>query len=293
MKSIQGYEDRIRFLENQLKKKCEEVEQLKSAFLNNVSHEVRTPMNAIMGFSCLLQDHDISESERLMFIDGIMNSSKSLLKIVDNFMYAARLDSNDIDFNPQTVCAEKIIDDLYETYSKERSPHVELRINNSPDSIQMNTDPEKLKMILCNLLDNAFKFTERGFIEFGYQKCALNKVEFFVQDTGIGITEDKMGQIFEQFNQLEKRRSKKYNGMGIGLTISKKMAELMEGDLKVESDTEKGTIFTIVLPIDHKNIKLMNNTQRVRGLSTAEDATATQNPAVIKSIEKKFSVHSK
>lgn len=226
--------------------KNQEVEQLKTSFLSNISHEVRTPMNAIMGFSGLLKDEDISKEDRNFFLDSISSGSEKLLSIIDNIIEAAQIETNLIKKKDEAFSVNEFLENIYNSYAtskkfnekKNISLKLKLKSDHNPFII---TDSRLLERILINIIDNAYKFTEEGSIEFGYNLINGARIQFFVFDTGIGIPSDKCDIIFDQFRQIDDGLSKKHDGLGMGLTISKKLAELIDGEFDIVSEPGVGT----------------------------------------------------
>ncbi len=231
--------------------KAEEADKLKSAFLANMSHEIRTPMNAIVGFADLLGRTELKAEEREIYIKIIKTSSNSLLDLINDIIDLSKIEVekiniNKIEFNVQTVLFE-----LYSTYSSKTNENVKLIFDNQEetDSIRLTTDPLRFKQVFTNLIDNALKFTDKGTVSFGYTIKNKSKIEFYVKDTGIGIPVTKQEIIFDRFRKLEEEGSKLYRGTGLGLTISKKLIELLGGNIWLESEQGKGATFYFDLPL--------------------------------------------
>ncbi len=231
------------------KEKAEESDRLKTSFLANMSHEVRTPMNAIIGFAELLSFRDISKDEQLEYSQVIKQRSYELLAIIDDIIDVSRLETGKLKMFKEKVNICDILADAYNTAttvwreSGKSSVNLEL-INEVPDSeIYAYTDSGRLRQILTNLIDNAFKFTEEGVIKFGCMNSNERDILFYVRDTGIGIPEDKQSVIFERFRQVEEDYSRKKGGIGLGLSICKGLAELLDGNIWVKSEPGKGSTF--------------------------------------------------
>ncbi len=245
-------EKRLEENKRELLIKSEEVELLKASFLSNISHEIRTPMNAIIGFSSLLKYPDLNEEEKENYIEYINLSSNELLKIIDNLVQTANIESHDIYINRRECCVDDIFDDLYRLYKNKNGNHnvdLILKIQNNEKRLKLITDSGKLKHALSNLIDNAFKFTSDGFVEFGYTKNNNKTLKFFVKDSGIGIPENKLDVIFNKFIQVENTNTRKYCGLGVGLTISSSFIDLLGGKITVESTFGKGSVFHFTLPL--------------------------------------------
>ncbi len=239
-------------IENELrtaKEKAEESDRLKSAFLQNMSHEIRTPMNAIMGFSQLMQKN-LNNPKKLEHFSEIINQRcDDLLNLIDDLLDIAKIESGGISLSPEQCNLRAIFNDIYfffKEYQKRiGKEHIELKSNigSIPQSLNIYIDQPKLKQIFINLINNSFKFTEQGYIEFGCSVISNNEVNFYVRDTGIGIPADKHHFIFERFAQVYHGPEKVFGGTGLGLSIVKGLVEAMEGKIWVESEPGKGAAF--------------------------------------------------
>lgn len=244
---------RLKQTEKQLKECSGETERLKNIFLANISHEIRTPMNAILGFSGLLRDADVSDEDKKLFIDGITESCQILLNTIESIIQTAKIESKEVSLEKEECDINHLMNDLFTSYNKNKGnigkEHIEFRLkiesNGNPLII---TDISKLKQILSNLIDNALKFTERGYIEFGYEFLNKDSIQFSVKDTGIGIPPDNYNIIFEKFSQIKTLNSKKHNGLGVGLNISNNFVQQMGGKMGVRSRLNNGSEFYFSLP---------------------------------------------
>lgn len=236
--------------------KAEESDRLKSAFLSNISHEIRTPLNAIIGFSELLSEHDISKDEQHKFLDIIKNKSNDLLNIFNKVIDISVIQSKKLSLINTEFSPKIMLEEIYNNYIQKipsQESNAELRLDIDIDSYDFTiySDPIRLKQILSYLLNNAIKYTERGSINFGYRKKEKH-LEFFVKDTGIGIPDDQLSNLFTRFKKIERDKEKLYRGTGLGLSISKDLIELMGGRIYVESKTGVGTNFYFTIPISIK-----------------------------------------
>ena len=242
------------------KEKAEQSDKLKSAFLANFSHEIRTPMNAIMGFSYLLKQEGRTEVEKDEFVEIIISSSQYLLNLINEIIDISRIEAGELTLNIKPTNLRQLVSDIITQYEEQKTlmnkTHIKLML--SPElknnCLSVETDPIKLHQILVNLLENALKFTDEGFIEFGFsikQYEGKNYIVIYVQDTGIGINEDARSFIFERFRKVENVGADKlYRGAGLGLAISKRLVELLGGKIWVDSELNKGSVFYFTLPYD-------------------------------------------
>jgi PAS domain S-box-containing protein len=226
-------------------------EKLKDAFLQNLSHEIRTPLNAIVGFSELIKQPEDQTPENINeYTSIILDNSYQLLSIVSDILTVARIQTGqeDIVYRPLDICA--LMNRLYAVYeikAQERKLELKLNIGIPNKEFITVTDETKLTQIITNLMNNALKFTNEGFIELGF--IQKNKeILFYVKDTGIGIAKSSQEIIFERFRQAESIIGYNYGGTGLGLSISKSFSQMLGGRLWVESEPDKGATFFLSLP---------------------------------------------
>ncbi|MEA3316578.1 MAG: transporter substrate-binding domain-containing protein [Bacteroidota bacterium] len=240
------------------KEKAEASDKLKSAFLTNMSHEIRTPMNAIIGFSEILVNDDIDADDKEELVSQINNNCNILLHLIDDIIDLAKIESNELAITKKTTNVSDLLFELYEEFS-ETKKHQLLKIQFSISEteinkeLHINTDPYRLRQIITNLLNNAFKYTEEGEIKFGY-KIVKNNIVFFIKDTGIGIAEDKYSVIFDRFMKIEDNKLKLFRGTGLGLAISKNLTNLLGGKIWLESELKVGSTFYFSIPLEIKNL---------------------------------------
>ncbi len=237
------------------KEKAEESEKLKSVFLANMSHEIRTPLNAILGFSDFLGDPLLTEERRKKFVDIINNSGQQLLHIINDLIDISKLESKQLTLSSKECKINDMLTDTIEIYNRSESlqnkPDIRLILNLPVQQFDLviKTDKIRLQQVLNNLITNAIKYTNEGFVEVGYEIKSKNNasfIEFFVKDTGIGIPSDKHEIIFERFRQVEENGYRE--GTGLGLSISKGIVDLMGGEIWFDSAVNKGTSFYFTLP---------------------------------------------
>jgi PAS domain S-box-containing protein len=232
------------------KEKAEEGDRLKTAFLHNVSHEIRTPMNAIIGFSSLLNDPALTEAERKQYIDVIFQSGGQLLSIINDIVDIANVESGQAKVNLAEFNINSALRSLNEQFSingKENKVTTIFTSGLPDEDCIVLTDNTKLVQILSNLINNAIKFTKNGKVIFGYT-LKNGFLEFFVKDTGIGIPPEFHNKIFDRFYQVDNVISRQYTGTGLGLSICKGYVELLGGNITVESESGKGTLFVFTIP---------------------------------------------
>ena len=241
--------------ENLLKKEliqaqldASKVDELKNAFLNNISHEIRTPMNGILGFAEFLASPDISMEDRASYLDIISENSNQLLNVVNEIVDIAKVQSGHSDIKMEPIEIDSLLSNIEREYKifTERK-NLELRIVLSSCVKRVFADRLYLLKIFRNLIDNAIKFTHTGCIEIGYNKKG-DFIEFYVKDTGIGISKDLFKIIFENFRQVQESDMRQYGGLGLGLSITRAFVKSMGGKVWVESVENEGSCFYFTLP---------------------------------------------
>ncbi len=250
---------------------AEESDKLKSSFLANMSHEIRTPMNGIIGFSNMLLKKDLTEEKRKFYTQIIIDSSKQLLTIVNDILDISRIETEGLTINRNNVHLNEVIQEIFTFFhpiAKKNDICLYSKKGLGNDESIVLTDYVRLRQILTNLLNNAIKFTNCGQIRFGYHLNAQN-IQFFVEDTGIGIAKEMQEKIFERFRQVEDHLTRKHGGTGLGLAISKKLSELLGGKLWVESELGKGSTFYFTLP--YQPVKTNNTSIPCQTVLVAED----------------------
>lgn len=238
-------------------KKCEVENKTKSSFLANIGHEIRTPLNAIIGFSELLALKSNNSKDK-EYIEAINSSGNSLLTLVNDLLDMSKIEAGMFEVQFEAVNLENLINSVKSIFNiKFIEEDIEFRIstaNNLPEIIILNEI--RLKQILINLLGNALKFTDKGYVELRVScentgNSAINLV-IEVEDSGIGIHENELNEIFKSFKQQKNQNASKYGGTGLGLTISKEIAKALHGEISVKSKIKKGSIFKVVF----NNVKI-------------------------------------
>jgi len=238
------------------KEKAEESDRLKSAFLANMSHEIRTPMNAIHGFSDLLSDPDIDLIDKDQFMESINQATKQLLHIITDIVDISMVEAK------QVIIQEEIFDLrilLQETVAYYRLQAQGKNLNFTfqnllPENLEkIVCDSRKLRQILNNLLENAIKFTKKGSIDLTVSKIN-NQLVFEILDTGIGIEPSLQQLVFERFRQGENSLTRKFGGLGLGLSLTKSYVDLIGGEIQVESTPEQGSKFILKIPLETESV---------------------------------------
>ncbi|MBD63625.1 MAG: hypothetical protein CME62_00325 [Halobacteriovoraceae bacterium] len=229
---------------------AEDAARSKSLFLANMSHEIRTPMNAILGMAGLLKEKDL-DKESNEFVDIIHRSGNVLLNLVNDILDLSKLEAGRIDVEYSQVHLIQLINSVVKIIEPLSSKkNIELKTNIAPEVPDVIvSDAKKIEQVLLNLLSNAVKFTEFGEVTIKVSLNESNMLQMTVQDTGIGISEENIKQLFQRFKQADSSVTKKYGGTGLGLAIVKQLAELMGGSVSVTSELGRGSSFTALIPL--------------------------------------------
>ena len=231
------------------KKKAEESDRLKSAFLANMSHEIRTPLNGIVGILQFFDSDNLSHDLRQEYINIIKDCSAQLTNIIDDIIDVSKIEANLINMNAGAVRLNELMNEMhifFETFLQSKNKrHLELILDNSEsiDDCLIYVDATRFRQVITNLIGNAVKFTDTGFIRFGYRQSAPDMLEIVVEDTGIGLHESQKDIIFERFRQARFDNNRFYGGTGLGLTISRSLVQMMGGDMWVKSTEGLGSKF--------------------------------------------------
>ncbi len=234
--------------------KAQESDALKSAFLANMSHEIRTPLNAIVGFSQIIVDKNIDAEEQARFFQYIQENSNQLINLVNDIIDLSKLESNQLVIRESMTELNQLMQELkvMAEHEKKIREKDHILVFMETDILENDglifIDHYRLKQILTNLLVNAIKFTPKGYIHFGYRLKDNDTLLFFIRDTGIGIPKNKQKEVFQYFHQLENTLNRSNTGTGLGLAICKKLVELMEGNIWLQSEPGKGTSFFLTMP---------------------------------------------
>ncbi len=228
-----------------------EHDRLKSAFVSNVSHELRTPLNVIIGLCQLLErDHQLPLAPlQEEAVTRMERNARSLLELVNDLLDYSRLEAGRSALHLETVEVGAVVKSVAEDYAAEiKDKRIELRTEVAPGLGRVMTDQYKLRQVLANLIGNALKFTSSGSVTVTAAPLDVERWYLEVSDTGIGISRDALGYIFDEFRQVDDRLARAYGGTGLGLAITRKIVELLEGEISVESKPEEGSRFRIIWP---------------------------------------------
>lgn len=234
-----------------------ESDRLKSAFLATMSHELRTPLNAIIGFSDIISE-ELSIEDIVSFNKNINSSGYHLLSIVEDLFDITLIETGQTRIKLEDVNVYSVLNDVQEIVvieqlnTNKNNLEIKRKTYSENEEFIVHTDSSKLKQVLINLLKNAIKFTHEGFISYGFEIETIHQksmLKFYVEDTGIGIPEGKRELIFDVFRQVEDSDTRLYGGTGIGLSISKKITELLGGEIWLESEEGKGSTFYFTIPL--------------------------------------------
>ena len=233
-------------------KKAEESDRLKSAFLANLSHEIRTPLNIITNFTRMLAEPEVEYDERMELSDAISQNGQQLLNMIDNTIHLSKIETDSVELTLDFCKINALIHDIYNRYRPIIPDTKDIRLKMKLDVpnpvFGFITDYRLLSETLVILVDNAIKYTNEGEVTIGYEMIKNEEVKFFVSDTGIGIPEDEIENIFSRFYRIRNRINDSTSGSGLGLPIAQHYVEMLGGELDLESKPGRGTKFTFVVP---------------------------------------------
>ena len=264
--------------------KAEQSDRLKSAFLANMSHEIRTPLNAIVGFSRLMTTTDNREDEKL-YSEIINQNSDVLLQLFNDILDLSKIEAGTFEYIKQPMDLGEMCRNVYEIHKGRVQEGVTLTLDNEDDSLMINEDKNRILQLITNLITNAIKFTYEGEIHFGF-KLKKDYIDFYVKDTGIGISEEKLSHIFGRFVKLNSF----VQGTGLGLAICQMIVEKMGGAITVESELHEGSTFRFTIPYDmyNKQEKFKKNAEREQHLKVAIKSLQLRTLLVAEDVDSNF-----
>jgi signal transduction histidine kinase/CheY-like chemotaxis protein len=241
------------------KEKAEESDRLKSAFLANMSHEIRTPMNAIVGFSRLLTEDTTSDDEKTLLIDYISKNVDTLLRLINDIVDISLIEAGQITVHPVVFDLNLLVDDTFRNF-RNKALNLDKKLEvfyddkDAEEDLFVCNDVVRLKQVLNNLIENAVKYTNEGYVKFGYTNRG-NEILFYVEDTGIGLKDRDKEKVFDRFYKVEENPEVIYRGTGLGLSICKQLVEKMGGKIWVSSTLGIGSVFYFTVGNDLEKVK--------------------------------------
>lgn len=267
--------------------KAEQSDRLKTAFLANISHEIRTPLNAIVGFAELQAEGDYSAEEKHKFSEQIINSSGQLLSLFDKIIIASKIEAGVLIPSKTNVDLNQLLISCIGRHSL-RSTNIEIKLKNisTGSHIYVNTDVDLLQLALEQLIDNAIKFTTEGVVEIDLVESGNSQIEISISDTGPGIPEDKLSQIFDKFRQADEGLERNYSGLGMGLHIAKKIINLLGGNLNYLPAKPKGSRFLVSFASNVKNTTVMIN--KIDNIASSTDQWVGKVILIVEDVDSNF-----
>jgi len=232
------------------KERAESGDRLKTAFLQTISHEIRTPMNGILGFASLLASPDLTEGERAEYLELMKISSDRLVGTITDYVNISLIYTDNLQIQSQQVRLVHLLTDLESKFRKEcdkKGLKLELQLPDHIFEFLLETDSELLRTVISHLIANAIKFTNKGFITFGFE-ILPSVIKIYVRDTGIGLGQESQQMIFEKFMQIDGSTTRNYEGSGLGLSICQGILKFLGSGIHIESDPDKGSVFSFTLP---------------------------------------------
>jgi len=236
--------------------KAEESDRLKSSFLANISHEIRTPMNAIIGFSSILESGMVEQKDQPEYLRVIGSNCNILLRLIDDILDLSRIEAGVVEVSPEWFAPVQLLTNLvsqYKTTLKKKGLDIFVADLSVKTDWKVFSDQLRIKQVLCNLIDNAIKFTDEGHVSIGLSRISKNGIDyclFQVHDTGIGIAKEQQINIFNSFTKIPMGGQRIYDGTGLGLSICKQIVKLLGGEIWVESTFDEYSTFYFTVPCE-------------------------------------------
>jgi signal transduction histidine kinase/DNA-binding response OmpR family regulator len=269
--SVMAIENARLFKESQAKsEQLAEASKLKSQFLANMSHELRTPLNAIIGLTEMLHEdaRDLKRAEELEPLERVLRAAHHLLELINDILDLSKIEAGRMDMHVEAFAIAPLVDDVISTISPVATKNGnEIIVRCPPDIGEMHADQTRIRQALLNLVSNANKFTEHGSVTVDVARVTgkgSEQITMAVRDTGIGMSSEQIGRLFQEFVQADPSTTRKYGGTGLGLAISRRFCQMMGGEITVESQLGKGSTFTIRLPARIEAVQPAPLMRRVR-----------------------------
>ncbi len=253
---------------NQSNIRLQEMDRLKSVFLASMSHELRTPLNSIIGFTgVMLQGMagEINDEQRKQ-LSIVKSSATHLLSLISDVLDISKIEAGKVELSTEEFKLGDVLKDVAQTFSsmaEDKGLKLEME---GPEDVVIFSDRRRVKQALMNLVGNAVKFTDSGTVKIAAEGPVEGSINIRISDTGVGIKEEDMGKLFEPFQQVDVSLTKRYEGTGLGLYLTRKLIDLLSGDVTAKSTYGKGSEFTVTLPLRFKNNA---NPSSVAGANTA------------------------
>jgi signal transduction histidine kinase/CheY-like chemotaxis protein len=299
--SVLAIENARLFNESQAKsEQLAEASKLKSQFLANMSHELRTPLNAIIGVTeMLLEDaRELKHEDEVEPLERVLRAARHLLELINDILDLSKIEAGRMDIHIESFPIRPMVDDVITTIAPLASKNGNEVVVNCPEDIgSMNADQTRIRQALLNLMSNANKFTEHGTVTVDVTRTrnnGLEEIEMAVRDTGIGLSQEQMGRLFQEFVQADASTTRKYGGTGLGLAISRRFCQMMGGDITVASELGKGSTFTICLPVqagaaaDLPAARLLRPMRRSAGAATGTMILVIDDDATVRELMSRF-----